>query len=291
MASGALLRVAEGDLHIHESRLFARLWHALSAGDVILTDRGFCSFFAIASLLRQSVDSVMRLHQARTTETRKGKVLGPGDRLVSWTKPAQRNAAWPAADFAALPAVLTLRQITLYISIPGCRTSKVVIVTTLLEAELYPADDLRALYAQRWSVELHFREIKTLLRLDVLRCKTPAMIERELSLHLIAYNLVRCLMQQASIIHHVDLNRLSFKGSLDTLAHFADAIHASQMRPRKQALMIAEMLRIIAEDQLPVRPFRSEPRAKKRRAKNYHLLTKPRHKMTVPPHRNRPKPA
>ncbi len=125
LASGALLRVAEGDLHIHESRLFARLWHALEPADVILADRGFCSFFALASLLRQGVDSVMRLHQARAVEARKGKVLGPGDRLVTWTKPAQRSAAWPAADFAALPATLTLRQITLYLSIPGYRTHKV----------------------------------------------------------------------------------------------------------------------------------------------------------------------
>ncbi len=227
----------------------------------------------------------MRLHQARAVEARKGKVLGPGDRLVTWTKPAQRSAAWPAADFAALPATLTLRQITLYLSIPGYRTHKVILVTTLRDAELYPAEDLRALYAQRWSVELHFREIKTLLRLDVLRCKTPAMIEQELSLHLIAYNLVRCLMQQASIIHHVDLSRLSFKGSLDTLAHFADAIHALQHRPRKQAVMMAEMLAIIAADPLPIRPFRSEPRVKKRRAKNYRLMTKPRHQMGPLPHR------
>ncbi len=111
------------------------------------------------------------------------------------------------------------------------------------------------------------------------------MIERELSLHLIAYNLVRCLMQQASIIHHVDLSRLSFKGSLDTLAHFADAIHALQHRPRKQAVMMAEMLAIIAADPLPIRPFRSEPRVKKRRAKNYRLMTKPRHQMSPLPHR------
>ncbi len=100
------------------------------------------------------------------------------------------------------------------------------------------------------------------------------MIERELSLHLIAYNLVRCLMQQASIIHHVDLSSLSFKGSLDTLAHFADAIHALQHRARKQAVMMAEMLAIIAADPLPIRPFRSEPRVK-RRAETYRLIDKP----------------
>lgn len=97
-------------------------------------------------------------------------------------------------------------------------------------------------------------------------------------------------MQEAANIHHVDLSRLSFKGTLDTLTHFADAMHARSGSPRKQALLLEEMLRLVARDLVPLREFRSEPRAKKRRPKNYHLLTKPRKKMCVPPHRNRPKP-
>ena len=124
--------------------------------------------------------------------------------------------------------------------------------------------------------------------MDVLRCLSPKMVEKELAMHRIAYNLVRALMQRAAITHHVDLQRLSFKGTLDSLHHFADAIHASGPRPRKQAELLRELLRLIASDLLPLRPHRSEPRARKRRAKNYHLLTKPRHQMRVPSHRNRP---
>ena len=137
---------------------------------------------------------------------------------------------------------------------------------------------------------MHFREIKIVLALDVLRCLTPAMIEKELLLHVIAYNLIRSLMQHAALRHRVALRRLSFKGTLDSLRHFADVIHAAQGKPRQQAALLDILLQIIASDQVPFRPNRHEPRARKRRPKNFHLLTKPRHQMHVPSHRNRPKP-
>jgi hypothetical protein len=289
LASGALLCFAKGTLHIHESQLFRVLWDRLHPGDVLLSDRGFCSFVAIASLLRRGVDSVMRLHHARHVDFRKGKALGKGDILVRWKKPAQRTAAWSRQDFDALPEELTLRMVRLEVAFKGFRSRRIVIVTTLLDPVAYPAEKIRALYFERWSVELHFREIKILLRMDVLRCLSPEMIEREVWLHVIAYNLVRSLMQEAAIIHHVELTRLSFKGTLDTVRHFADAVHALSGKPRKQAALIHAMLALIAKDQLPYRPGRVEPRAKKRRPKNYHLLTKPRRKMRVPAHRNRPK--
>jgi hypothetical protein len=163
------------------------------------------------------------------------------------------------------------------------------LITTLLDPITDPASELAALYFQRWSVELHFREIKTLLAMDVLRCKTPKMVIKEVHMHRIAYNLIRTLMQEASLRHDVPLDRLSFKGTLDALHHFADAIQASAGKTRKQSLLLDTLLEIIAADVLPFRPDRVEPRAKKRRPKNYHLLTKPRRQMLVPPHRNRPK--
>ena len=289
LKSGALLHFAHGTLHLHENQLFRQLWHYLGKGDVILSDRGFCSFFAIASLLQRGVDSVMRLHQARRVDFRKGKRLGQDDLLLTWKKPAQPTAAWSQEEFAALPESLTLRQIRLQVNLKGCRSRTIILVTTLLDPVAYPADAIRSLYLERWSVELHFREIKIVLALDVLRCLSPKMIEKELLLHVIAYNLIRSLMQHAAICHCVELRRISFKGTLDTLRHFADVIHAAHGKPRKQAALLDVMLQLIAKDQLPVRLARNEPRAKKRRAKNYHLLTKPRHEMRVPPHRHRPK--
>ena len=289
LKSGALLHFARGTLRVHESQLFRQLWAHLCEGDIVLGDRAFCSFFAMASLLGRGVDSLMRLHQARHADFRRGKRLGKDDILISWKKPGQRTAAWSAQEFAALPDTLTLRQIRLHLDIKGCRSRTIILVTTLLDPVAYPAETIAALYLERWSVELHFREIKITLALDVLRCLTPAMIEKELLLHIIAYNLIRSLMQRAAILHCVELRRLSFKGTLDTLRHFADAVHASEGKPRKQAALLDSMLEIIAADPVPYRPYRNEPRAKKRRPKNYHLLTKPRHQMRVPPHRNRPK--
>lgn len=289
LASGALLEAQTGSLHSHESTLFRALWSKLQKGDIILADRGFCSYAALAALQQQKgVDSVMRLHQMRKADFRSGKALGPDDRLVVWPKPAQRTEAWSASEFAALPATLTLRMIRLRISALGFRTKSVVLVTTLLDAELYPADMLRELYGERWQVELHFHQIKTFLAMDVLRCKSPELIEREVLMHQIAYNLVRSLMQRSAHLHDVPLTRISFKGTLDTLRHWSVLIAAAGKTPRQQAKLIDQLLALIAADLVPERPGRSEPRAKKRRAKNYKLLNKPRAQMGHVARRNRP---
>ena len=132
----------------------------------------------------------------------------------------------PPEAFAALPETLTVRIVRYRIATAGFRSQEVILVTTLLDPEACPASALAELYFERWSIELHFREIKTLLGLDVLRCLTPRMVRKEIALHRIAYNLVRLLMQRAGLVHHVSLARISFKGTLDSLHHFADALHA-----------------------------------------------------------------
>jgi len=289
LATGALLEMVKGTLHIHESLLFRELWKLLCKDDILLSDRGFCSYLAIGSLRARGVDCLMRLHQKRKIDGRRGQRLGANDRLITWPKPRPCPPGFSPEQFAALPATLTLRVVQLDISAKGFRTRSISLVTTLLDPEAYPLQALGELYLQRWGVELHFREIKITLGLDVLRCLSPEMIHKELLMQMISYNIVRALMQEASIRHDVDLRRISFKGTLDTLRHWSQAVDACQGKPRQQSLLIAEMLRLIARDQLPERPGRVEPRAKKRRAKNYHLLTKPRHQMCVPPHRNRPK--
>ena len=147
---------------------------------------------------------------------------------------------------------------------------------------------MRELYGERWQVELHFHQIKTLLAMDVLRCKSPELIQREVALHRIAYNLVRSLMQRSAHRLQVPLTRISFKGSLDALRHWSAVIAAAGVTPRKQDQLIEQMLGAIARDLVPERPGRSEPRAKKRRPKNYQLLTKPRHEIGHLPRRNRP---
>ena len=156
LASGALEDYATGTLHEHESMLFRSLWEKLAKGDVLLGDRGFCSYAALARLAQRGMDSVMRLHQARKVNFREGRRLGKDDRLVTWKKPVQRTEAWSLEEWAALPETLSLRLIRLFVSTPGFRTRQVTLVTTLTDAQSYPAEEIRALYAQRWGVELHF---------------------------------------------------------------------------------------------------------------------------------------
>ena len=285
LTSGALLEHVTGRQNAHDSILFRELWPKLKKGDVILADRAFCSYGAMAALQHRGIDTVVRLHQLRKSDFRFGRRLGLGDRLVVWTKPTKCPEVWSKDEFARLPEQLPVRLIRTVITAEGFRTRSVLISTTLTDADLYPADAIRELYAARWNIELHFAQIKTTLGLDILRCQSPSMIEKELQIHWIAYNLVRGLMQKAAHLHHVPLERISFKGSLDTLRHWAQAIYACAKSPRKQAELIHRMLGAIAGDLVPHRPNRSEPRARKRRPKTYQLLTEPRHEMNVIPHR------
>ena len=277
LASGALLDLTEGNLRVHESQLFRKRFDLFSEGDVVLTDRGFCSYSSIAELLARDVDTVMRLHQARPSDFRKGKRLGPKDRLVVWHKPSQPAKGFTKHQCNALPETLTLRLLNIQIHVPGFRSESIVLVTTLTDPVAYPAEQLAQLYLRRWSVELFFRDIKITLGMDVLRCRTPDMVRKEIALHAIVYNLVRALMQQAAALYQVDLTRISFKGSVDALRQWADTFNAAHSKPREQRRLFNQLLQIIAEDIVPYRPERSEPRVRKRRPKNYRLMTRPRH--------------
>ena len=276
LASGALLHWAEGTLLTHECKLFRRLFAFFRPGDVVLADRAFCAFSDIAALARMQVDTVLRQHQARRCDWRKGKRLGPKDRLVLWHKPQQRPPGCSRTAWRRTPQTLTLRVLHVQIPVPGFRTQSLVLVTTLTDPLRYRASDLADLYLRRWAVELFFRDIKTTMGMDVLRCLTPEMVRKEIVMHAIAYNLVRALMQRAAALYHVPLHRLSFKGSVDTLRQWADTLNAAYDKPREQARLFDHILQILAEDIVPLRPHRSEPRVRKRRPKNYRLMTQPR---------------
>lgn len=287
LGSGALLRDAFGSKHNQENWLCRGVLDGLEKGDVLLADRGFCSYGLIGVMLARGVDCVMRLHQARPRDFRQGRRLGQDDRLVTWRKDQPRkNDPW-GAEHSALPVTLTVRLVRFRVAVPGFRTEHIYLASTLLDPAEYPLEILADLYRARWNIELRYRDIKTTMGAEVLRCKSPAMVERELCMNAIGYNLIRCVMQEAAQSHDVELGLMSFKGTLDTVRHFADAVHAAAGTPRKQRHLYAEMLAIIAKDTLPWRPDRIEPRARKRRPKPYQLLTKPRHQMRVIPHRNR----
>lgn len=287
LADGMLIDWAEGNKHDHESKLFRRLWNQLNSGDIILEDRAFGAYASMAALLQRGVDTVTRLHQSRPADFRKGKRLGRHDRLVIWTKPDQPSPGWTKADWNILPQTLVVRLVEIKLHQPGFRVQKYVLVTTLIDPAKWSVEELGQLYFKRWSIELFFRDIKITMGMDVLRCKTPSMVRKEIIMHAIAYNCIRGLMQHAAALYDVPLDRLSFKGTTDTLRQWADAFHIHAGKPRKQSEMLASLLRVIAEDAVPYRPGRSEPRTKKRRPKNYILLNRPRHIMVAPSHRNR----
>lgn len=286
LASGALLELAKGALSVHERTLFHQLWDNFNAGEVILADTGFCSFADLYLLGRKGVDCVMPNHQARKVGLHEVRRLGEGDRLVEWHK--GHCPPWFSKEqWREVPERLLLREITTYIKVPGFRTTKLVTVTTLLDKNNFPKEAIEELYRQRWSVELYFRDIKITMNMDVLQCRTPDMVEKELWMHLIAYNLIRSTMNQAARAHHVPIDRISFKGSVVTIRQWAPILKATPMASGEWERYIQWMIRYIARDTVPDRPERSEPRARKRRPKNYQLLTKHRKQFVETPHRGK----
>ena len=205
----------------------------------------------------------------------------------SGSSPPKLPQASSDEEFAALPPTLTLRMIRLRVAAEGFRNRSVTVVTTLTDPQPTPPTRSAPSTEKRWNVELHFHQIKTLMARDVLRCQSPEMIEKELLVHLIAYNLVRVLMQKSAHSHHAPLNRISFKATLDTSRHFADVIHAAAKTPRKQQALIDEMLALIATHLIqsaPVDPTSNQEAT----TKELRALTKPRSQMGNLPHRNRP---
>jgi len=154
---------------------------------------------------------------------------------------------------------------------PGKRTSRVVLVTTLLDRALYPAQELADLYGRRWEVEVNLDHLKTTLGMDVLSAESHVMVIKEVWAHFLAYNLLRALMWETGERYGVDPLRLSLKGAVqEVLAHRQ---YVGVLAPRAVLMMI---LAVIQCNRIPHRPDRYEPRVRKRRPKEYDLMNQPR---------------
>jgi len=285
LSSGALLDYAKGNKHKHELSLFQSLLDSFKASDLALADRGFSAYTLLGLLLLRSAHGLFRLHHARPSDLRKGKRLGKNDRLMLWFKPARKPPYLPKGLWRLVAPQLSVRIIRRCLAVPGFRTKSVTLVTTLLDPQAYPADELAALYIQRWRVELYFRDIKTSMGMDVLRCKSPQMVHKELEMFFIAYNLIRCLMVEAAALSQSPLPRLSFKGTIDSVRQFSLAMAHARSRKKRRNLE-TRLLETIASDRIPDRPGRREPRALKRRLKPFPILTGSRHQYKEIPHRN-----
>lgn len=286
LASGAIIEVLMANLHNHELRLFHGLWDRLKKGDILLGDRGFGEFSTLAGLPQRGVDVIARLHQKRRVDFRKAKRLGRGDGLFTWAKGCQQSSILNTQEWKALPSEITVRLIRFTAVIRGRRNRKITLVTTLLDPQLYPTQEIIAVYARRWRLELCLRDLKTTLGMEALRCKSPDMVEKELLAYLIAHNLVRCIMAEAARSHELNLERVSFKGTLDAVRQYS-AVLAQAPNHKVRRQLWKDLLLNLARDLVPDRPNRQEPRALKRRPKQFPLLNKPRHKFKEMPHRNR----
>jgi len=286
LASGLIGAWATGNWFQHEIGLLHTLWDYLRPGDVLLADRGFCSWGLIAQCLHRQVDVVFRVKGRRRRDFRRGKRLSQDERLVQWRKPKERAWTISARDWNLLPQELTLRMVRCRLELPGFRTRQVILVTSLLDSAQYPLAALGQLYYRRWGMELTLRNIKTTLQMDHLSCKTPQNLEREIRMHFLVHNLVRRLMLQSARCYQVPLDRLSFAGSLATARRYAEALLQARSQRRRDQLR-QELLRVLAADLLPNRPGRREPRAVKRRPKPYPLLLSHRHRFREIQHQNR----
>lgn len=287
--SGALLSYAIGNKKNNELPLFRQQWETFKPGDVFLGDKGFCSYFDIAKLQNRGVDSVVTLaKRARVRAASSLKKLGPDDLLITWERPKYAQILSYSKDaWANLPKKLTLRQIKVNVPHHGFRTKGFYIVTTLLDAARYPAEELAELYFKRWDVELFFRDIKTTMGMDVLRCLTPDMIRKEILMHFIAYNCVRRLMYEAAEEADLEVRLVSFKGSLQALRNWEPHLNQTKISKTERFRLISDLYESMTNTPIRQRPGRSEPRCRKRRPKNYQLLTSPRQTMREIPHRNR----
>jgi len=285
LATGALLGTAMGPLSDDERTLWRRFWDVFKRGDIALADRGFCSFADYCLLLERGVDSVMRLHARRSKGVRRLKRLAKGDWLVQWSRTPIRPKWMDPALWDKLPDTLRVRHVKLCVTIPGFRTKTLTIATTLLDATAYPAETLADLYRRRWSIELFLRDIKITMGMDVLRCKSPALIHKEFTMHLIAYNLVRALMLESAQHHGKDLSRLSLAGAVAAVRQWAPSFMPLRSHLQRR-IQLDTLLRCLANDTVPRRPNRVEPRARKRRPKNYQVLNQPRRLFKEIQHRN-----
>jgi hypothetical protein len=251
--SGAVTMALCCPLFTHEAREMFALHPLLRKGDVLVGDRGFCSYAQIALLMRHGVDAVMRLHQRRPTGAAK-------DHSETWTRPLKRPQWMSEAMWLSLPEQLTIRIVRHVVPRRGCRTRVIYVATTLMDPLAFAPETIMRLYGHRWNIETCFNHLKTHAKMNALKSKTAEGVIKELIMYLIVWNLVRMTMTKFAQRVGVSVWRVSF---IDTMRWLCALLQSP--RPTTMQLLIN-----------PDRPGRWEPRKLKRRLKEYDLLKEPR---------------
>jgi hypothetical protein len=275
----------------HDATVSHQLLHCLNPGDILCGDRAFCTYQLISSLLERKVFSLMRLHPSRhrALDWRKGKRLGKNQRLVTWKKPTRQPSGSPLseAEWEALPETLEVRLIRFYYEDRDGKKRRMVLATTLRDSEKYDWQELAAIYAGRWDIELRLRDVKATLQMERLRVKTPETALKTLAMSQIAYNLIKATCQEASHEGGADHRQISFKGALDTIVANTARYLRRQKHPHIVKKIWASIIEMIVGKTIDLRPHRHEPRAIKKRPKSFSYLTAPRSVFKEIPHRGK----
>jgi hypothetical protein len=262
-----------------EMGMLRKLWEVLRPGDIMLADRYMSAWHEIYLLKQRGIDTVTRVHHCRRVDFRRGKRLGKDDHIVEWRRPGRiRTIDWQALKL--LPEQLTIRETHVRIQQPGFRCRSMIVVSTILDAEAVSASDLAELYRARWNAELDLRSLKQTLQMDILRCKTPELVRKEIWTHMLAYNLIRTIIAQAANKHHIEPRTISFKGAVQTLEAFQPLIATHGDRDAAHRCnLYQKLLDAVATHRVADRPDRFEPRQRKRRQKKYDRMMKPRNEL------------
>ena len=276
LATGSLLDMAFGPYEgkkTGETALLRKLLVNVRPGTILLADRYYCNYWLVAMAQALGLDVVFRMHQLRDFDFRRGQRLGEDDHVVRWMRP-QRPEWMDKATYAKMPLTLTMRELRFHIDNSACRTEEITIATTLSDATIYAKEAVADLYHDRWHVEPDIFALKQSLGMDHLRCKTPFMIEKELWVHLLGYNLIRKTGCQAAQLGEVHPRAVSFTATKQLLN--AIRVQMTQARAPERTAQGLLLLRELAKARVGNRPDRCEPRLVKRRPKQYKHLRKPR---------------
>jgi hypothetical protein len=290
VALGTVEDCITGPSQGHDLEGLHRLVDRIRAKDLLVADRAFCSWEMLALLSEKGAGCVMRLHQMREAKLdwRRGRKLDENSRLVEWTKPIKPGKSGITREgWERLPGTMKVRLVRLNAPGRDGKPRTIYLATTLLDERAYPTEEIAGLYAQRWSIEVRFRDLKSTMGLERLRVRTPQMAHKTLRMAVITYNLVKLLQLEASRGEAILADEIGFKGTLDVLVEFRSGFIGLANRPRLLERKREEVLDRIRERLVLPRPGRSEPRAVKTRPKPYPYLTTLRGEYVEIQHRSR----
>ena len=248
-----------------ETSLFSQMLNMLLTGDLLLGDRYYCTFAIIALMQAKGIPVLFPLHANKKADFRQDCKLGAKDHQVEWKKPKRKPVWMTELDYADLPEVITIREF---------KVKGVVYVTTLLNTKQFNKQELASIYKERWKIESDFLAIKTHMGMDMLRCKTPEMVQKEIAVHLLAYNIIRGNLAQAAVMNNIIPRQLSFRSAVQLVCQATKQM--TVLTGKRLAHALLALLKAMASTSIGLQKRKNQPRAIKRRPKPFPLLTVPR---------------